>query len=435
MESALGWRLGAGPSTRTVRQVVLPRGSSAFGHLVLYSTWLRSIAARRASALRGVPPDAATVWASPRPQTPPVSPSSPPWCRHTSRAPRLPEAPEGRPCLTTVPGRCDRPGRPQDTGSGSGRKPLRVAEATLPGGCVTGAVLGGARSGTARPGDSGEVSQHPRGNVAPGDDFGEVSRHPRSNVAPGDDSGEVSRHPRGNVAPGDDSGEVSRHPRSNVAPGDDSGEVSRHPRGNVAPGDDSGEVSRHPRSNVAPGDAGFGRQRRGAAARRQGTARRGVRPGLPPGRSRPRPRRAARPGVGRRHGRPGRRRPRKGGRAGPTSRATATATGQATAVGRRPERGRGRLRPAARPDGGLHLGGGASRASAPEPGCRSTRDVGWRPGLGQSGAAGCGVLVEHANQLVLRLSQSHPWAEVIGRARQALLALRRASRAGPVRAC
>jgi len=46
-----------------------------------------------------------------------------------------------------------------------------------------------------------------------------------------------------------------------------------------------------------------------------------------------------------------------------------------------------------------------------------------------------GVIVDHANQLVLRLSQAHPWAGMIGRAREALLALKRASRAGPVPAC
>ena len=46
-----------------------------------------------------------------------------------------------------------------------------------------------------------------------------------------------------------------------------------------------------------------------------------------------------------------------------------------------------------------------------------------------------GVLVEHANRLVVRLSQAHPWAEVLGRARETLLALNRASRAGPIPAC
>jgi len=43
---------------------------------------------------------------------------------------------------------------------------------------------------------------------------------------------------------------------------------------------------------------------------------------------------------------------------------------------------------------------------------------------------------DHVSDIeVLRLSQAHLWAEVIGRARQALLALKRASRAGPLPAC
>ena len=46
-----------------------------------------------------------------------------------------------------------------------------------------------------------------------------------------------------------------------------------------------------------------------------------------------------------------------------------------------------------------------------------------------------GILTEHANRLVVRLSGAHPWTEVLGRAREALLALKRASRAGPAPAC
>ncbi len=42
-----------------------------------------------------------------------------------------------------------------------------------------------------------------------------------------------------------------------------------------------------------------------------------------------------------------------------------------------------------------------------------------------------GLLTEHAHRLVVRISGAHPWAEVLGQARQSLRALYRSTRARP----
>jgi hypothetical protein len=46
-----------------------------------------------------------------------------------------------------------------------------------------------------------------------------------------------------------------------------------------------------------------------------------------------------------------------------------------------------------------------------------------------------GLLVGHARRLTLRISQAHPWAQVYGRARQSLLALKQQARAAPAPIC